>query len=196
MLTMPRNRKQTPTPQRAWTGTNPITQRATNSPSLANGSDKSQPRSSAQPQHKGNADMTAEKQANDRLLYLLAHSTVRTSTCKLHIPNETATDASFCLQGTDATLTLKNGEQFTGVFSGSSLESSARSVYILKMVKRTRLASHQQINGNTDLPDEYVGEGEDHVMVFDTQDTADLAVANVVTANAHATQNGKQRSSF
>jgi hypothetical protein len=64
------------------------------------------------------------------------------------------------------------------------------------MVKKTRLAGHQQVNGHTDLPDEYVGEGEDHVMVFDTQDTADLAVANVVTANAHAAQNGKQRSSL
>ena len=60
------------------------------------------------------------------------------------------------------------------------------------MVKKIRLASHQQVNGNTELSDEYVGEGEDHVMFFDTQDTADLAVANVVTAAAHATQNGKQ----
>lgn len=90
-------------------------------------------------------------------------------------------------------MTLKNGEQFTGVFSGSSLESSAKSVYILKMVKKIRLASQQQVNGNTELPDEYIGEGEDHVMVFDAQDTADLAVANVVTANAHATQNGEQK---
>lgn len=74
---MPPNRKQTPTPQRAWTGTNPITQRPTNSPSLANGSDKSQPRSSTQAQHKGNGDLSADKQASDRLLYLLAHCTVR-----------------------------------------------------------------------------------------------------------------------
>ena len=106
--------------------------------------------------------------------------------------NETPANAIFPPQGTDATLTLKNGEQFTGVFSGSSTESANKSVYILKMVKKTRLASQQQINGNTELPDEYIGEGEDHVMAFDTQDTADLAVANVVTAVAHATQNGKQ----
>lgn len=97
------------------------------------------------------------------------------------------------VQGNDATLTLKNGEQFTGVFSGSSVESSTKSVYILKMVKRTRFASNQQVNGSTALPDEYIGEGDDHVMVFDTQDTADLEVKNVVTANAHAHQNGKQR---
>jgi hypothetical protein len=87
---------------------------------------------------------------------------------------------------------LKDGEQFTGVFSGSSLESTAKSVYVLKMVKKIRLASHQQVNGSTELPDEYIGEGEDHVMVFDIQDTADLSVANVITANAHATQNGEQ----
>jgi hypothetical protein len=187
---MPPNRKQTPTPQRAWTGTNPITQRPTNSPSLANGSDKSQQRSSTQPQHKGNGDLPADKQASDRLLYLLAHCTVR-HTDNSSEPNRTATDVYIRSQGNDATLTLKNGEQFTGVFSGSSLESSAKSVYILKMVKKTRLASHQQINGNTEPSDEYIGEGEDHVMVFDAQDTADLAVANVVTANAHATQNGE-----
>lgn len=94
-------------------------------------------------------------------------------------------------QGIDATLTLKNGEQFTGVFSGSSTESPSKSVYILKMVKKTRAASQQQINGNAELPDEYVGEGDDHVMFFDTQDTVDFAVANVVTAAAHATQNGE-----
>lgn len=109
--------------------------------------------------------------------------------------NSTPANVDFRPQGTDATLTLKNGEQFTGVFSGSSTESSNKSVYILKMVKKTRLASHQHINGNTDLSDEYIGEGEDHVMVFDAQDTADLAVANVVTAVAHATQNGKQLAS-
>lgn len=90
-------------------------------------------------------------------------------------------------------MTLKNGEQFNGVFSGSSLESPAKSVYILKMVKRTRLASHQQMNGNSELPDEYIGEGEDHVMTFDVQDTADLYVANVVTENAQATQNGMSK---
>lgn len=58
------------------------------------------------------------------------------------------------------------------------------------MVKRTRLPAHQQINGNTELPDEYIGEGEDHVMAFDKDDTVDLAVSDVVTANAQPMQNG------
>lgn len=65
----------------------------------------------------------------------------------------------------------------------------------MKMVKRTRLPS-QQVNGTTDLADEYIGEGEDHAMSFDLQDTADLAVSNVVTASAHATQNGIAASTF
>jgi hypothetical protein len=75
-----------------------------------------------------------------------------------------------------------------------SADSSSKNVYTLKMVKRTRLASHQQTNGNTELSDEYIGEGDDHIMHFDVQDTANLSVANVVTANAHAAQNGKSRS--
>lgn len=60
----------------------------------------------------------------------------------------------------------------------------------MKMVRRTRLLS-QQVNGNTELSEEYVGEGEDRVMVFDVQDTVDLAVSGVVTAAAHATPNGE-----
>lgn len=49
------------------------------------------------------------------------------------------------------------------------------------------------MNGNSELSDEYIGEGEDHVMTFDVQDTADLYVANVVTENAQATQNGMSK---
>jgi hypothetical protein len=185
------NRKQTPTPQRAWTGTNPITQRPTNSPSLANGSDKSQPKFPSQPQS------SSDKQASERLLYLLAHCMVRfiPKYTVPHISVEPFADVNIYIQGNDATLTLKNGEQFAGVFSGSSTDSSSKNVYTLKMVKRTRLASQQQMNGNTELSDEYTGEGDDHIMYFDVQDTADLSVANVVTANAHAAQNGKPRSS-
>ena len=58
------------------------------------------------------------------------------------------------------------------------------------MVKRTGSPTHQQVNGNAELPDEYVGEGEDHVMVFDKEDTVDLAVNDVVLANALPLQNG------
>lgn len=95
-------------------------------------------------------------------------------------------------QGQDTTLTLKNGEQFTGVFSGGTLNSPAKHQYVLKMTRRTRLPSHQQMNGDTDLPEEFTGEGEDHVMTFDVQDTLDLSVQGVTTADAKPAQNGEQ----
>lgn len=125
------------------------------------------------------------------MLYLLAHCTVNTAPHLQLLLATFLTDTNIFRQGTDATLTLKNGEQFSGIFSGSSLESPTRSVYILKMVKRIRLASHQQTNGNTELADEYIGDGEDHFMAFDVQETAELAVDSVDTANANAAQNGK-----
>ena len=59
------------------------------------------------------------------------------------------------------------------------------------MTKRTRLPSHQQVNGTAGVADEYTGEGEDHVMAFDLQDTVDLGVANVAITNAQTPQNGK-----
>lgn len=92
-------------------------------------------------------------------------------------------------QGLDSTLTLKNGEQYTGIFAGASLESS-KNHYTLKMVKKTRHPSDQQMNGNTEMPDGYTGDGEDHVMSFDVQDTVDLSVSDVSTAVAQPVQNG------
>ena len=59
------------------------------------------------------------------------------------------------------------------------------------MVKRIRLPTHQQINGNTELPDDYIGAGEDHMMVFDKDDTIDLAVNDVITSSAQPMQNGR-----
>lgn len=54
------------------------------------------------------------------------------------------------------------------------------------------MPSNQQVNGNDDIgrSQEYVGEGDDHVMVFDKEDTVDLAVPDVVTASAQPVQNG------
>lgn len=48
------------------------------------------------------------------------------------------------------------------------------------------------MNGDTELPDEYTGDGEDHVMTFDVQDTVDLSVKDVTTADAKPAQNGTQ----
>lgn len=86
------------------------------------------------------------------------------------------------------TLTLKSGEQFTGVFSGSAFDGP-KSQYLLKMVRRTRLPSNPQTNGDVQLPHEFLGEGEDHAMSFDVQD-AELSAQEVSTAAAAPQQNG------
>lgn len=54
------------------------------------------------------------------------------------------------------------------------------------MARRT-----QQVNGTIEQTGEYVGEGEDHAISFDVQDTADLYVPDVTTAAAAPQQNGR-----
>ncbi|KAI9664627.1 MAG: hypothetical protein M1821_006073 [Bathelium mastoideum] len=165
--------KKQPAPK-AWTGgTNPITQKSAsaNAPNGVAGA----PRHTAspkptQPQTKGPS--SSEKQANDRLLFMLANFT-----------------------GLMTTLTTKNGDQFTGVFAGASVDS-ADPHYVLKMVKRSQAVSNAT-NGTTSPVDEYLGIGEDHVLTLPTADVVDLAVSDVVLdKSAHKTQNGVASSSF
>ncbi|EMC97447.1 hypothetical protein BAUCODRAFT_452678 [Baudoinia panamericana UAMH 10762] len=128
---------------------------------------------SAQPQIKSKMESHADKHAHDRLLFVLAHS-----------------------QGMDATITLKNGEQFAGIFAGGSFDSVSTSKYALKMTRRVAPPSGHQVNGNVETHDETVGEGEDRVMTFDIQDTVSLDVKDVVTASAQQQPNGSISSSF
>ncbi|KAK5110100.1 hypothetical protein LTR62_006234 [Meristemomyces frigidus] len=162
------NRKQQQSAQpKAWQGTNPITQRP--SSSMTNGTEKPLPKlpqHAQQVHHGGKAEKSADKHAHDRLLFAVAN----------------------CM-GLEATLTLKNGEQYSGVFCGGSFESS-RSKYTMKMVRQTRTQGDPHVNGNTDSQVEYVGEGEDHAMAFDVQDTMSLAVDGVDTSASSAQQNG------
>ncbi|KAI6800854.1 hypothetical protein KC361_g2108 [Hortaea werneckii] len=164
------NRKQQNAQPKAWQGPNPITQRA--SSSMSNGADNASSKLSPQTQ-KNSGDSNADKHAHDRLLYLLAN-----------------------FAGQDATLTLKNGEQFSGVFSGGAFDSPSKCQYVLKMVKRTKLPAQQQMNGDTELSAEYIGEGEDHSMAFDVQEAIDLSVKDVTTVDAKPMQNGSATSSF
>jgi len=86
---------------------------------------------------------------------------------------------------------LKNGEEYTGVFSGGSFDPSAKNQYTLKMARRTQSSTHQAANGIAGLSQEYVGDGEQHIMSFDVQDTIDLAVDDVSTTSAQPMQNGE-----
>ncbi|CAK4027913.1 Hypothetical predicted protein [Lecanosticta acicola] len=161
------SKKQQP---KAWQGPNPITQRASNVP---NGNEKPLPKpSQQQAQKQSTNDLHSDKHAHDRSLFLLAQ-----------------------FIGKDVTLSLKNGEQFAGVYSGCSLELS-KTQHIIKMARRTRPPTQQQANGNTGLSSEYIGQGEDYVMSFDVQDTVDLFVEDVSTAATATQQNGSVGSSF
>lgn len=88
------------------------------------------------------------------------------------------------------TLTLKSGEQFTGVFSGAALDGP-KPQYLLKMVRRTRLPNSQQTNGDVQIQHEYTGEGDDHAMSFDLD--AEISVKDVVVATAAAPQQNGMR---
>lgn len=103
---------------------------------------------------------------NDRMMYLLAN-----------------------LTGLPGTITLKNGERYSGVLSGHSLDPSELR-YVFKMVKKLVPTSSAQTNGTGDT-DSYVGTGDSYVMSFDMGDVADFNVNNVVLDKSQArAQNG------
>ncbi|ORX95503.1 hypothetical protein BCR34DRAFT_194889 [Clohesyomyces aquaticus] len=107
------------------------------------------------------------KHMNDRMMYLLAS-----------------------LTGLPCNITLKNGEKYTGVLSGTSLDPTEMR-YVFKMVKRVQPAGDAQVNGASGLSDDYVGTGDFHVMSFDIGDVADLHTPNVVLDKSQTkAQNG------
>ncbi|KAK3625215.1 poly(A)-binding protein binding protein [Elasticomyces elasticus] len=186
--------------QKAWSGTNPtiLPQRSATPngtstekplPKLPSQAQQQQPQQNnntkqqVQQQPQPEVNGVADKHAHDRLLYVLG----------------------ICV-GLDATISLKSGEQFTGVFTGfsSSTNNTANGKYVLSMVRRTHAAPPpQQQNENTQTnghatptaiaessaEEEFVGEGEDHTMAFDIQDTTCLSVDDVVVS-APQQQNG------
>jgi len=103
----------------------------------------------------GKETNTSDKHAHDRLLFLFAN-----------------------FVGRPARITVKNGQQFTGIFSGFSLESSD-SHYVLKMVKKVPLDAATKVNGSEQQAGEYTGHGADHVMTFDLKDVVDLAATEI-----------------
>lgn len=151
-------------PQKAWTsGMNPITQRSTTS-GQQNG---------VGPQAKNNAHKAAtnqeaimEKVANERLIYLLAN-----------------------FMGLNATVTVKTGEAFSGIFFGASTENN-ETTYILKMVQQIKTMEKSEVNGARDDLGAFVGVGDDHTMIFDIQDVTDLAVEGVGLGTQDKHQNG------
>jgi PAB1-binding protein PBP1 len=86
------------------------------------------------------------------------------------------------LQGLPSNITLKNGEKYTGVLSGTSLDPTEMR-YVFKMVKRVQPAGEAHTNGAGEASDEYIGVGDTHVMSFDIGDVADFHVNHVLLDN-------------
>ncbi|KAF2742455.1 hypothetical protein M011DRAFT_266920 [Sporormia fimetaria CBS 119925] len=100
-------------------------------------------------------DSASMKHMNDRMMFLLAS-----------------------LTGHVGHITLKNGEQYTGVLSGSALDPT-NTKYVFKMVKRVHPTGEAQPNGTSEASGEYVGEGDSHVRAFDVADVAQYSVPQV-----------------
>lgn len=128
---------------------NPITGRTN---ATSNGVQASSKTSSSPSLTPTGADKSGDS-AHDKLLSMLVH----------------------CV-GHHTTITLKNGEQFTGIFSAASFESPEMN-YVLKMVKK--VSSHAQTNGVIDAVDEYLGNGPEHMMSFAKKDVVDLNAHNI-----------------
>jgi hypothetical protein len=89
-------------------------------------------------------------------------------------------------QGLSATITLKNSERYSGIFSGALPESSPTR-YVLKMTKK-----HSSLNKQTNgVSDEHVGTGPDYSMDFEIANIVDLGLENLrLDKSRAATQNG------
>ncbi|KAH4119711.1 hypothetical protein HBI40_052700 [Parastagonospora nodorum] len=150
-----------PPAQKAWTqGTNPITQRPSNSP--ASNGVGNVPKPAQTVTNSSGETATPMRHLSDRMMYLLAN-----------------------LTGLPGIITLKNGEKYSGVLSGTSLDPSELR-YVFKMVKKLLPAANAQTNGSGEISDDYVGVGDYHVMSFDMSDVADFNVNNVVLDRSQA----------
>ncbi|THD00006.1 hypothetical protein EYZ11_000458 [Aspergillus tanneri] len=155
--------------QRAWTqGTNPITQRSSYSQQNGNMSQKQSP----SPRPTAKESNTPDNHAHDRLVFLFT---------------------SFI--GLATSITTKNGDKFTGIFSSSSLEPTDSS-FVLKMVQRQHKDEQSRANGVSETASPYMGPAPDHTVSFDVRDVVDISVPNVSTSEVIAKASNGHSSGF
>ncbi|KAL8675829.1 MAG: hypothetical protein Q9186_007569 [Xanthomendoza sp. 1 TL-2023] len=154
-----------PVPPKAWQGgTNPITQRSTVSP--AQNGNVSQPKASSQKPALNMELANADKHAHDRLVFLMAN-----------------------FMGFPASVTVKNGDIFSGIFFGSSFENSELGC-LLQMVQKVKASDKAESNGDHETYGDYIGFGDNHAMSFDMKDVINLAVEGVTFDNRDNSLNG------
>ncbi|KAL8674929.1 MAG: hypothetical protein Q9168_000632 [Polycauliona sp. 1 TL-2023] len=153
-----------PVPQKAWQGMNPITQRSI-IPAAQNGNTAPQKPNSQKPA--ANMELAnADKHAHDRLVFLMAN-----------------------FMGLSASVTVKNGDVFSGIWYGSSFENNEPRCS-LQMVQRVKASDKSEINGDHETHDDYVGFGDNHSMGFDMKDVIHVAVEGVTFDNREKLLNG------
>ncbi|KAL4868113.1 hypothetical protein BDV12DRAFT_106125 [Aspergillus spectabilis] len=91
--------------------------------------------------------------------------------------------------GLTTTVTTKHGDEFTGIFSSSSLEPSETSI-TLKMTQRQAKQDQQRANGVSDAASPFFGPAPEHIVTFNMNDVVDIAVLNVTTTDVLAKSNG------
>ncbi|EGD86649.2 uncharacterized protein TERG_02906 [Trichophyton rubrum CBS 118892] len=157
-----------PSSQKAWTqNINPTTQKPSNSYPQQNGAASGR-KSVVSPSPASKESSTPDQHAHDRLIFLLTAAI-----------------------GSNVSLTMKDGEKFTGIFSGSTLESN-ETILILKMARRPLSESDSaQSNGVSQNEPSYVGSGSDHQLLIDVQDITCLDIQSLSTSGVVAKdQNG------
>ena len=93
------------------------------------------------------------------------------------------------MQGHTASITTKNGDAFTGIFFGATIESEP--AYLLKMVQQIKHAEKSDgANGIKSTSQDFIGIGEDHSLSFDIKDVVDLAVEGANFSAHEKQQNG------
>ena len=93
-------------------------------------------------------------------------------------------------QGLSASVTVSNGDVYSGIFFGASMEKE-ECKYLLKMVQQTRHGNKTEMNGVRETMSEYIGVGDDHAMSFNARDVVDLAVEGATIATQEKRSNGK-----
>ncbi|KAL2872145.1 putative PAB1 binding protein (Pbp1) [Aspergillus lucknowensis] len=109
---------------------------------------------------------TPDNHAHDRLLFLFA---------------------SFI--GLTTTITTRNGDEFSGIFSSSSLEPSDSSI-TLKMAQRQSKQDQHRSNGVSDATSPFLGSAPEHSVTFNVNDVVGISVPNVTTTDVLAKPNG------
>ncbi|KAI9835570.1 MAG: hypothetical protein M1819_002021 [Sarea resinae] len=181
-----------PPTQNAWAqGTNPITQRPSHYDQQNGVVTQTKGASTSRVTNSTTKESnTPEKHANDRLLFLMANFLVSDEQFLVAIEELVMYASMQPHNGLDASITVKNGDKFTGIFSGATLETNETS-YVLKMVKKVKAVGKEQANGVTDGSDEYLGTGDSHAMTFEIRDVIDLAVEGAsLTQTQSKSQNG------